>query len=86
MSQSILILENSSLCPPGRLHDVLADRRVPHTLVRLHEGEQVPSFDERQTSLEMELKAAGDPRMVGGGEKFDTYRYLGGAPKWPGKK
>jgi len=32
------------------------------------------------------LKSSGDPRVVGGGEKFDEYPYLGGAPKYPGWK
>jgi N-sulfoglucosamine sulfohydrolase len=30
------------------------------------------------------LEATGDPRAVGGGEKFDQYPYLGGAPTYPG--
>jgi len=30
------------------------------------------------------LRATGDPRVVGGGEKFDTYPYYGGAPRYPG--
>jgi arylsulfatase A-like enzyme len=30
------------------------------------------------------LKATGDPRVVGGGEKFDRYPYYGGIPKKPG--
>jgi N-sulfoglucosamine sulfohydrolase len=36
--------------------------------------------------LTAELKANKDPRIVGGGDRFDTYPYLGGAPQWPGKK
>jgi arylsulfatase A-like enzyme len=32
------------------------------------------------------LGASGDPRVVGGGEKFDQYPYLGGAPTYPGAK
>jgi arylsulfatase A-like enzyme len=31
-----------------------------------------------------QLQATGDPRIVGGGEKFDGHPYLGGAPKYPG--
>jgi len=34
--------------------------------------------------LTAQLKATADPRIVGGGEKFDEYKYLGGAPKFPG--
>jgi N-sulfoglucosamine sulfohydrolase len=29
------------------------------------------------------LKATGDPRVFGGGDRFDTYPYFGGAPKHP---
>lgn len=35
--------------------------------------------------LTSELKATGDPRIVGGID-FDSYEYLGGGPKFPGKK
>ena len=30
------------------------------------------------------LKLTGDPRATGGGDHFDKYPYLGGAPKYPG--
>ena len=30
------------------------------------------------------LRATGDPRVVGGGGKFDEFPYLGGAPMYPG--
>ena len=30
------------------------------------------------------LKLTGDPRATGGGDEFDKYPYLGGAPKYPG--
>lgn len=30
------------------------------------------------------LKEKDDPRVTGGGEKFDNYPYYGGAPSWPG--
>jgi len=36
--------------------------------------------------LTEQLEATGDPRVVGGGEKFDEYPYLGGAPTYPGTK
>jgi hypothetical protein len=32
------------------------------------------------------LRASGDPRVVGRGERFDQYPYLGGAPTFPGAK
>lgn len=34
--------------------------------------------------LMAKLKETGDPRAIGGGEKFDTYPYYGGAPRYPG--
>ncbi|MBN1442984.1 MAG: sulfatase [Planctomycetes bacterium] len=34
--------------------------------------------------LEEQLRATGDPRVVGGGEMFDEQPYAGGAPKLPG--
>jgi len=33
--------------------------------------------------LMAELRATGDPRVLGGGERFDHYSYFGGAPKYP---
>ena len=36
--------------------------------------------------LMTQLKTSCDPRAVGGGEKFDEYPYLGGAPLYPGWK
>lgn len=33
--------------------------------------------------LESKLRATGDPRVVGGGAKFDTFPYSGGGPKHP---
>jgi hypothetical protein len=35
------------------------------------------------TALVDELRETGDPRITGGGEKFDHYPYLGGAPLHP---
>ncbi len=47
-----------------------------------------PEYDKirRQLSDQLtgQLKETGDPRELGGGEKFDEYPYLGGAPKYPG--
>jgi hypothetical protein len=34
--------------------------------------------------LTAELEKSGDPRVVGGGDQFDRFPYLGGAPKFPG--
>lgn len=33
--------------------------------------------------LMKELKSTGDPRVTGGGERFDRYPYYGGVPAWP---
>ncbi len=41
---------------------------------------------ELASRLTSELKASGDPRELGHGDKFDKYPYLGGAPKHPGGK
>ena len=30
-----------------------------------------------------ELRASADPRVVGNGDRFDTYPYYGGTPKYP---
>lgn len=42
--------------------------------------------DKLAERLSAGLESSGDPRVVGGGEKFDEYPYLGGAPKYPGWK
>jgi hypothetical protein len=34
--------------------------------------------------LNDELRASGDPRVTGGGEKFDAYPYVGSGPRLPG--
>ncbi len=36
--------------------------------------------------LTEQLRISKDPRVVGGGDQFDRYPYLGGAPKYPGLK
>ena len=33
--------------------------------------------------LNDELAATGDPRVAGGGEEFDRFEYIGGAPEFP---
>ena len=32
------------------------------------------------------LKASKDPRVLGDGDKFDSYKYSGGVPRYPGFK
>ncbi len=41
-------------------------------------------FKKLAAQLNDELSATGDPRVIGGGEKFDEFPYSGGAPKFPG--
>lgn len=59
---------------PGQLHNVADD--PAYAAVR----------KELADRLTQALRATGDPREVGGGERFDQYPYLGGAPKYPGYK
>jgi len=39
--------------------------------------------DELWRRLQAALRAGGDPRVRGEGDRFDAYPYHGGAPKWP---
>jgi len=59
---------------PEQLKNVAGDPAYASAKARL--GEQLTS----------ELTRMQDPRVTGGGEKFDTYPYFGGAPKYPGYK
>jgi arylsulfatase A-like enzyme len=47
-----------------------------------------PAYAEVKTELEArlmaELRATGDPRVVGGAERLEAYPYYGGSPLWPG--
>ncbi len=67
--------------PGEELFDLKAD---PDQLVNVA-GD--PAFAEIKRTLSMqletELRGSGDPRIVGGGEKFDLFPYLGGAPQHP---
>ncbi|MEM7396926.1 MAG: heparan N-sulfatase, partial [Verrucomicrobiota bacterium] len=57
---------------PGQIVNVAADPAYAKTLKELKER------------LFAELKKTGDPRATGTGPDFDSYKYLGGAPKFPG--
>jgi arylsulfatase A-like enzyme len=48
------------------------------------DAQYAKALNELSTQLTRELKASGDPRELGGGEGFDAFPYLGGAPKYPG--
>ena len=57
---------------PGQLNNIVADAAfftIKESLAAL---------------LMAELKKTRDPRVNGGGEKFDKYPYYGGTPKFPG--
>lgn len=41
-----------------------------------------PNIDRLSAELNEELRQTGDPRVIGGGDKFDTYSYFGSAPKY----
>ena len=47
-----------------------------------------PEYKEIQKRLELmlksELRKTTDPRIVGNGDRFDEFPYLGGGPKFPG--
>jgi N-sulfoglucosamine sulfohydrolase len=74
--------------PAEELYDL---RKDPNQLNNVAGG---PSYakvkEELATRLMAELKATGDPRVVGNGDVFDTYPYYGGQPaggqKAKGKK
>lgn len=57
---------------PDQLHNVAGDSKYDDVRVSLHD------------KLVKQLKATGDPRFVESKIDFDTYKYLGGAPKYPG--
>ncbi len=58
---------------PEQLDNVAADPKYAKTREQL------------ANRLTDQLRATGDPRIIGGGEKFDEYPYLGGVPKYPKK-
>ena len=78
--------ESYRLCfakrPGEELYDLQAD---PHQLVNLAAN---PEYAEMKTKLAAqllaELKASGDPRVIGGAQAFDEYPYYGGVPTYPG--
>lgn len=56
---------------PEQLKNVALDPKYAHVKTEL------------ASKLTNELEKTEDPRVIGGGEKFDKYPYLGGAPKHP---
>ncbi|MCF7817704.1 MAG: sulfatase [Kiritimatiellales bacterium] len=78
-----------------RLFDLSFAKRPEFELYDLHKDpnqqinqaanpEYAEVFKTLSKQLNDELRDSGDPRVVGGGEKFDTYPYSGGAPTYPG--
>jgi N-sulfoglucosamine sulfohydrolase len=67
--------------PAEELYDLKND---PEQLENVAgKAEYAEARTELSKTLTAQLKATGDPRVIGGGEKFDEFPYLGGAPKFP---
>ncbi|HUT10632.1 MAG TPA: heparan N-sulfatase, partial [Thermoguttaceae bacterium] len=68
--------------PAEELYDLTKD---PDQLENVADDPQYPEARGKLAGQLTELlRASGDPRIVGGGEQFDRYPYLGGTPKYPG--
>jgi N-sulfoglucosamine sulfohydrolase len=67
--------------PAEELYDLRQDPNQLHNVANQPEYAEIRARLARQ--LTDRLRAADDPRVVGGGEAFDTYEYLGGAPQHP---
>jgi N-sulfoglucosamine sulfohydrolase len=70
--------------PAEELYDLAKDPQQLNNVAA--EPEYSKALNQLAKRLTEQLKATGDPRVVGGGDKFDQYPYLGGAPKYPGGK
>ena len=69
--------------PEEELYDL---RKDPDQMVNVvHDSDYRSVRDGLRRRLKAELEAAGDPRLHGGGERFETYPYYGGSPLWPGE-
>ena len=60
-----------------------AGRRVEGAGDRTDDSRQADIFERMSKQLNDELAATGDPRVAGGGEEFDRFEYIGGAPEFP---
>ena len=78
-----------------RCYDLCFSKRPMEELYDLkrdpHQVDNVASVADYEEAKELlrdllmsELKASGDPRVIGGGEAFDSYPYFGGIPTYPG--
>jgi arylsulfatase A-like enzyme len=67
--------------PAEELYDC---RKDPGQLVNVAEDPEYAEIKEELSArLTEQLELTGDPRLMGGGEKFDRYPYYGGAPQHP---
>ena len=68
--------------PEQELYDL---KRDPEQLVNVaHDPQYADTVETLKQQLFAELKKTGDPRVTGDGVDFDSFKYLGGAPKFPG--
>lgn len=71
--------------PTLELYDVQADPGQLHNLAT--DPDYTDLAREMEVRLEAALKKTGDPRVLGNGDEvFDTPKYLGGGPKFPGEQ
>jgi len=70
--------------PAEELYDCWKD---PEQLQNLADDPAYADVKESMSELLIEqLELTADPRVIGGGDKFDEYPYLGGGPKAPSRK
>jgi len=63
------------------LYDLATD---PHQLTNVADDPKFAQIkDELTNRLTEQLRATGDPRVVGDGDQFDRHPYLGGVPRHP---
>jgi len=67
--------------PAEELYDLAKDPEQLENVAANQHAEVRRKLAKQLTEL---LRESGDPRVVGGGEAFDRYPYLGGTPKYPG--
>jgi len=70
--------------PAEELYDC---RKDPEQLINLADDPAYADIKESMSELLMgQLELTADPRVIGGGDKFDEYPYLGGGPRAPARK
>ncbi len=70
--------------PADELYDLSKDTHQLNNVAG--EAAYAGRVKEMSAQLMKELAKSGDPRAKGGGDEFDRYPYLGGAPKFPGPR